>query len=62
MSDEGRPDRPAGSPTAAIARGMGTVFRQIFRRDVTEEYPKEIEPPPSSQLVSAAGSTRRGGG
>jgi len=35
-----------GSPTGAIARGMATVFRQIFRRDVTEEYPKEIEPPP----------------
>ena len=46
VSDEGPPARPAGSPTGAIARGMATVFRQIFRRDVTEEYPKEIEPPP----------------
>ena len=60
MSDEGRAAGSAkgsakgsegsvpgvGSPTGAIARGMATVFRQIFRRDVTEEYPKEIEPPP----------------
>jgi NADH-quinone oxidoreductase subunit I len=35
-----------GTAAGAIARGMGTVFKQIFRRDVTEEYPKEIEPPP----------------
>jgi NADH-quinone oxidoreductase subunit I len=35
-----------GSAVGAIARGMGTVFKQIFRRDVTEEYPREIEPPP----------------
>ena len=62
MSDEERRDRPpghdgptpesearkaeTGTPAGAIARGMGTVFKQIFRRDVTEEYPKEIEPPP----------------
>ena len=30
-----------GSAVGAIARGMGTVFKQIFRRDVTEEYPRE---------------------
>ncbi len=30
----------------AVARGMGTVFKQIFRKDVTEEYPSEIVPPP----------------
>jgi NADH-quinone oxidoreductase subunit I len=29
-----------------IARGMSVTFRQIFRRDVTEQYPKEIVPPP----------------
>jgi NADH-quinone oxidoreductase subunit I len=35
----------------AIARGMGTVFKQIFRRDVTERYPAEIvEPPPRSHI------------
>jgi NADH-quinone oxidoreductase chain I len=37
--------RPAGS-WWAYARGLATVFRQIFRPDVTEEYPKEIVPPP----------------
>jgi NADH-quinone oxidoreductase subunit I len=27
-----------------LARGLGVTFRQIFRRDVTELYPKEITP------------------
>ena len=50
--EEARPvsERPPrtdfGSADGAIARGLATVFKQIFRRDVTEEYPKEIEPPP----------------
>src|SRR4029434_10279049 len=35
-----------GSPTGAIVRGMATGVRHICGRDVTEEYPKEIEPPP----------------
>jgi NADH-quinone oxidoreductase subunit I len=35
-----------GGAVGAIARGMGTVFKQIFRRDVTEQYPREIIPPP----------------
>ena len=30
----------------AIARGMGTVFKQTFRRDNTERYPQEIAPIP----------------
>jgi NADH-quinone oxidoreductase subunit I len=30
-----------------IARGLGVTFKQIFRRDVTEQYPKEIVPPPA---------------
>ncbi len=30
----------------AIAKGMGTVFKQTFRRDNTERYPKEIAPIP----------------
>ena len=29
-----------------IVKGMFTTFKQIFRRDVTEQYPKEIVPPP----------------
>ena len=29
-----------------IARGLAVTFRQIFRRDVTEQYPKQIVPPP----------------
>ena len=29
-----------------IARGMAVTFKQIFRRDVTEQYPKQIVPPP----------------
>jgi NADH-quinone oxidoreductase subunit I len=45
VSDE-RPRTDLASGAAAIARGLGTVFKQIFRRDVTEEYPKEIVPPP----------------
>ena len=55
MSDRRQPgpgerDRPPPTDVVgaagAIARGLGTVFKQIFRRDVTEEYPKEIVPPP----------------
>jgi NADH-quinone oxidoreductase subunit I len=30
----------------AIAKGMGTVFKQTFRRDTTESYPQEIAPMP----------------
>jgi NADH-quinone oxidoreductase subunit I len=40
-----------GVAVGAIARGMGTVFKQIFRRDVTERYPTEIvQPPPRSHI------------
>ena len=40
-----------GTGVGAIARGMGTIFKQIFRRDVTEEYPKVIDtPPPRSHI------------
>ena len=36
---------------AATARGMGVVIKQVFRRDVTERYPKQInEPPPRSHI------------
>ncbi|MGQ0669473.1 MAG: NADH-quinone oxidoreductase subunit NuoI [Actinomycetota bacterium] len=43
-----RQDRPPGFGDAigAMAKGMGTVFKQMFRKDVTQEYPKDILPPP----------------
>jgi NADH-quinone oxidoreductase subunit I len=34
------------SVVAATARGLGVVLRQVFRRDVTEEYPRRVVPPP----------------
>jgi NADH-quinone oxidoreductase subunit I len=54
MSDE----RPTPSLTAAairgvgrIARGFSVTFRQMFRKDVTTEYPKEIAAlPPRSHI------------
>ena len=34
-----------------VARGMWTTFKQIFRRDVTTQYPKEIpQLPPRSHV------------
>lgn len=41
-------DRPERRPSTigAFAKGLGTVFKQIFREDVTEQYPREIVPPP----------------
>jgi len=43
----GREDRGTlGGGLGATLRGLGTVFKQIFRPDVTEEYPRRIEPPP----------------
>jgi NADH-quinone oxidoreductase subunit I len=41
-----QPSVDFGGAIGAIAKGMGTVFRNVFRRDVTEEYPKHIDPPP----------------
>ena len=35
----------------AVAKGMGTVFKQTFRRDNTEQYPKEIVPPPERSHI-----------
>ena len=35
----------------AIAKGMGTVFKQTFRRDNTEQYPKEIAPIPERSHI-----------
>jgi NADH-quinone oxidoreductase subunit I len=38
--------RTLGGAVGAISKGLATVFRQIFRPDVTEEYPRQIDPPP----------------
>ena len=56
MSHHGPLGRGSSSPRSTmafrdwlpvrIARGMGVVFKQMFRRDVTEQYPKEIVTPP----------------
>jgi NADH-quinone oxidoreductase subunit I len=35
-----------GRGMARLAQGFGVTFRQIFRRDVTNQYPKEIPPLP----------------
>jgi NADH-quinone oxidoreductase subunit I len=40
-----------GGAVGAIAKGMATVFRQIFRADVTEEYPKVVFPPPARSHI-----------
>jgi NADH-quinone oxidoreductase subunit I len=35
----------------AMAKGMGQVWKQTFRPDVTEQYPKQIvQPPPRSHI------------
>ena len=31
---------------SATARGLGVVLKQVFRKDVTKEYPREIVAPP----------------
>ena len=53
MTDPREPREPAefGSPTWSIAKGMGTVFKQIFRRDVTEDYPKQVNEPPARSHI-----------
>jgi NADH-quinone oxidoreductase subunit I len=46
-------ERPERRPSAigGLAKGLGTVFKQIFREDVTEQYPQEIvAPPPRSHI------------
>ena len=39
--------RQPGGMVWRIAKGLSVTFRQIFRRDVTEQYPVEIVPPPA---------------
>jgi NADH-quinone oxidoreductase subunit I len=46
-------DEPRGflGGAGAIAKGMGVVWKQTFRENVTEEYPRKIvEPPPRSHI------------
>ncbi len=43
--------RRLGGAATAVARGLGVVLRQVFRPDVTEEYPKVVfSPPPRSHI------------
>ncbi len=43
--------QPGGGVFARLARGLGVTFKQTFRADVTEEYPKKIvQPPPRSHI------------
>ena len=51
MTDETRAQEQRPSPVWAVAKGMGTVFKQTFRRDNTEQYPKEIVPPPERSHI-----------
>jgi NADH-quinone oxidoreductase subunit I len=59
VSDPREPSEPVqrqepaefGSATWVIAKGMGTVFKQIFRRDVTEDYPKHVNEPPARSHI-----------
>ena len=48
------PNEPPGGffgAAGAIAKGMGTVFKQTFRSDVTEQYPRQVvQPPPRSHI------------
>jgi NADH-quinone oxidoreductase subunit I len=44
MSDEPRRGRSFLEDTGAVLKGMATVFKQTFRPDDTEEYPKVIAP------------------
>ena len=55
MTDDRDPRERGGvwDSTVAIAKGMGTVFKQTFRPDNTEQYPKEIAST-RSDLTSAA--------
>jgi NADH-quinone oxidoreductase subunit I len=44
VSDRGQ--RRGAGAFGALAKGLGTVFKQVFRADVTERYPDVIDPPP----------------
>jgi NADH-quinone oxidoreductase subunit I len=51
VSERKPPETAFGGVVGAIAKGMATVFRQIFRADVTEEYPKVVFPPPGRSHI-----------
>jgi NADH-quinone oxidoreductase subunit I len=43
--------RAIGTAVVKIAQGLSVTFRQIFRRDVTKQYPREIPSlPPRSHI------------
>jgi NADH-quinone oxidoreductase subunit I len=46
MTDERPRERTFLGDTGAVLKGMATVFKQTFRPDNTEEYPKVIAPIP----------------
>ena len=40
-----------GRALVKIAQGFSVTFRQIFRRDVTEDYPKHVNEPPARSHI-----------
>lgn len=44
-------DQGAWEAALAIGKGMATVFKQTFRADNTEQYPKEIAPIPERSHI-----------
>ena len=49
--EEITPFRTLGRALLNVAVGFSVTFRQLFRRDVTERYPKEVRPlPPRSHI------------
>ena len=46
MTEERGPFEKLLDDASAIAKGMATVWKQTFRADNTEQYPKEIAPIP----------------
>jgi NADH-quinone oxidoreductase subunit I len=54
VSDEPRAEGPFErfwADSAAVLKGMATVFKQTFRKDDTEEYPKVIAPIPERSHI-----------
>jgi NADH-quinone oxidoreductase subunit I len=52
VTEPREPERTAfGGSAFALVRGMGTVFKQVFRHDNTERYPEEIAPIPERAHV-----------
>jgi NADH-quinone oxidoreductase subunit I len=53
VSERPEQERPRGffDDVAAVARGMGTVFKQTFRKDNTERWPQEIAVVPARSHI-----------